>query len=157
MHTYSKEGNFPDALVRFSSLSRFFVQAPQFPPRYRFVCDWRGASCHTHLGRPDRAGPLFRRLAAEAPALWQAGDLSSEDYTNFVASYGVYLQDTFAFQQGAELLGTVRDQIAASRVTRLQRARLFGTLGQLLMFSRGAQALGRTQAGTPPSSNPPHL
>ena len=143
LHTYSKEGHFPEALVRFAVLRRFFAQAPQFPPRYRFLCDWRWASCHMHLGRPDRAGALWQRLAVEAPALWQAGELSSEDYTNFFASYGVYLQDTFAFQPGATLLGAVLEHIAAYRVTRVQRAKLCGTLGQLLMFHGAFEAAER--------------
>jgi tetratricopeptide (TPR) repeat protein len=46
----------------------------------------------------------------------------------------VYLQDVFAFAQGAEVLRTVLDQITEHRVTRLQRAKLIGTQGQLLMF-----------------------
>lgn len=143
LHTYNKEGRFPEALVRFAVLSRFFSQAPQFPPRFRFLCDWRWASCHMHLGRPDRASALWQRLAAEVPALWQAGELSSEDYTNFFASYGVYLQDIFAFQQGARLLGEALEHIAAYRVTRVQRAKLYGTLGQLLMFHEAFEAAER--------------
>jgi tetratricopeptide (TPR) repeat protein len=46
----------------------------------------------------------------------------------------VYLQDVFAFAQGAAVLRTVLDQRAAHRVTRLQHAKLLGTQGQLLMF-----------------------
>lgn len=134
LHLYNKEGRFPEALVRFALLSRFFAQASQFSPRYRFLCNWRWASCHTHLGRPDRASVLFQPLAAEAATLWQAGELSSEDYANFFASYGVYLQDIFAFQHGVSLLSTVLEHIAAYRVTRAQQAKLSGTLGQLLMF-----------------------
>jgi tetratricopeptide (TPR) repeat protein len=134
LYTYGKEGNFPEALTRFDLLSRFFAQAPQFPPRYRFLCDWRRASCHTHLGRPDRASPLFQQWVSEAEALWREGDISSEDYANFFASYGVYLQDVFAFAQGVGVLRNVLDQLAEHRVTRLQQAKLIGTQGQLLMF-----------------------
>jgi len=115
-------------------LSGFFAQAPQFPPRYHFLCDWRRASCHTHLGRPDRASALFQQWVPAVEALWREGEISSEDYVNFFASYGVYLQDVFAFAQGAAVLRTVLGQRAEHRVTRLQHAKLLGTQGQLLMF-----------------------
>ena len=134
LYIYGKEGNFPEALRRFEVLSRFFAQASQFPPRYRFLCDWRRASCYTHLGRPDRASALFQQWVPEVEALWGEGEISAEDYVNFFASYGVYLQDVFAFAQGAAVLGTLLDQRAEHRVTRLQRAKLLGTQGQLLMF-----------------------
>jgi tetratricopeptide (TPR) repeat protein len=134
LYIYGKEGNFPEALRRFEVLGGFFAQAPQFPPRYRFLCDWRRASCHTHLGRPDRASALFQQWVPAVEALWREGEISAEDYVNFFASYGVYLQDVFAFAQGAAVLGTLLDQCAEPRVTRLQRAKLLGTQGQLLMF-----------------------
>jgi tetratricopeptide (TPR) repeat protein len=134
LYIYGKEGNFPEALRRFEVLSGFFAQASQFPPRYRFLCDWRRASCYTHLGRPDRASVLFQQWVPEVEALWGEGEISAEDYVNFFASYGVYLQDVFAFAQGAAVLGTLLDQRAEHRVTRLQRAKLLGTQGQLLMF-----------------------
>lgn len=134
LHVYGKEQNFTEAITRFSLLGRFFEQTAQFPARFRFVCDWRIASCHTHLGRPDLAGPLFAKWETRAESLWQEGEISTEDYTNFFASYGVYLQDVFAFGQGAELLRKVLDQALKFKVTRLQRAKVVGTLGQILMF-----------------------
>ena len=133
-YTYDKERNHEKALERFSLLGKFFDKNTQFPARYRFVCDWRMASCHTHIGTDAEAGKLLERWVPHLETLWQQDELRTEDYVNFFASYGVHLQDQFAFSQAVEVLEKVIAQTRDIRVYQLERAKLMGTFGQVLMF-----------------------
>jgi tetratricopeptide (TPR) repeat protein len=136
-YTYAKEHDVAGALKRFELIRSFLDGEPQISERFLFRCDWRIASCYTHLGKPKQGRKIFERWTGRAAELWKEGVIDTEDYANFFASYGVCQQHLDPMPEEAEaLLRRVLREVRKYRAPCLERARVAATLGNLLMRKR---------------------
>lgn len=133
MYAYAKEHDLLGALTRFTALRKYLDKNESLSDRYRFLCDWRIACCHTHLRNPEYAKPLFERWADKAEPMWEQGIIDSENYADFFASYGTYLRHLGDIDEGIGLLERILQQAVAYRTPRSQQARLEASLGLLLI------------------------
>lgn len=136
MYAYAKEQNLCSAFERFTLIDRFLSKQRGGWERYRFLCDWRLACCHNHLGRRGEATRLFTRWVDKAENLWRDGVIDSENYANFFASYGFFLARTGDLDHGIDRMRHALTLSAEHWTPRMHRAKLLGALGHLLMYKR---------------------
>jgi tetratricopeptide (TPR) repeat protein len=132
MYAYAREHDLAGALKRFLMLRRFLAGDAQFSLRYRLLCDWRVASCYTHLWMPDLAGPVFDEWTAQLDDLLERGDIDAENYAEFLATYAVHLEHVGALGDGIRLIESALTKARAYHAPRSSLARLQAALGRLM-------------------------